>query len=881
MKAVRFILVLAALLLLAAVPLTSSSADADSEEHVIASDLVLTEDLTYGDNDTVIINDGVTVDVGAYTLTFGQNTKVYILASANISCAEGGSIVAGAGSSLVILGSALKSFTSDVTFTFDGTLVFTQTSAITVDVAFADDSTVLNVAWNTSTLAVTGFKMTQEIDTTDGNISRIIGFSYLEYTGTTYDGEELVSTKTVEVESSDPDSTITITIDYAGTLLDTSDDSSVIVISDLTSVTSSTTYASTGVVNTTVFSGLGPTTVSVATTRMATISTTADSMTVNKSSDAGSQFDMTLSTIEFSANVDIDKLLELMTQGITGTTPDWLQYLRFDAATAVIEDHEYGTSRTLTDLSLTINPNDSEERYLIVEATDGSDVYTLAATKVVIESYALSRDMILDLKTSDSSEMTISLSKTTDGVLAMKADVANVVLDIDSLDLKSLTMLYSRTGTMTIQHLLDNSDKISVDADSLSVDDDGDGAYDTVVGDLSAVLCVNTMNLYTLTANFGTLSASPVLNGTVSTLTVGTTSLYMEVSGSVAETLDFLLSGSHFTSDAHAEVQLTNAGFSLEYPLDNGAVAIQGEVMSMSSPPDATVLLSIDHSYYTGVTSLSGNMSFIGHSLTVGVDTSYTDPEGTLDAELVAMDGSGSFNFDFGTSSTEFSASLNVPWAFSLKYYGIDVDVTSGSAGLSLTHGTLDVEGFDISECGVLQLPFCLISNDFTMGFRFAMETSFLEVAKNGSDVPDISCTDVELSVRDLSVDLKRDSSLGIAMNRISLSYVNSEGKQVEDTLTRLNINKDLSGAEAGKGILEKAMYWVLPVSIAAIIIIIVMLQNLKQYRPELFKVNENSDEDHYGITVPDEDEPADWGDPSEGVPPEDGSAEEGGPGKD
>ncbi len=862
MRALRYLLVFAAALMVAAVPLLSSSADADSTAHVIEGTVTLTEDVSYADGDTVTFANNSVLDVGSHTLTLGENTKVYIPFSASIVCGDGGSIVAGTGSSLVILGTAIKSFQNEFTFSFDGTLVFTQTSLITVDVAFADDSTVLNVAWGTSTLAVTGFKMTQEIASTE-NISRTIGFSALEYEGAAYDGGELVSTKKVTVESSDPDSTVVATIHYNGTLEDVSDDSSDITIADLASVTSVTTYASTGVVNTTGLTGLGPTQISVATTRMANIVTTADSMVVSKTVGTEKESETTMTGVSFTADVDIDKLLELMQQGIEGTTPDWLQYLNFVADTAVIEDYKYGTSHTLSDVSLTINPNDLQDRYLLAEATEGSDVYTLTATKVEIESYAITRDLVLDLKTSSTNKMDVTVEKRTDSVLVMKTEVADAVLDIDSLELNSLAMLYSRTGTMSIQHLLDHSDEISAEADTVTVDSDGDGTADTTLTGLSAVLCENTIGLYTLTVKFDTLDTSPVLNGETVTIAIGKTSLYLEASGSVAECLDFLLSGSHFTSDAHAELQLTNAGFSLSYPLDNGTITVGSEVISSTSPPDVTLILSIDHSTYKDNTALAGTVSFIGYALEAEVQQTYTDPDGTLDAVLTAMDGSGSFEFEFGTG-IGFSASLNLPWSFALKYYGIDLEVVSASSGISLSHGSLDLDGFSTAESGVLDIPMRLFTDDFGAGFRLSLETGSLDVYRDGSTVPDISCTDLEISVRDVGMNLKRDVSLDLALNKITLAYVTSEGKQTEYNLERLNVNKDLSGAETGKGPLEAAMPFMLAVSIIAIIVLLFLLVRMRRAQPELFKMNENTDEEHYGIVPTDEDEPADWGDPSD-----------------
>lgn len=71
-----------------------------------------------------------------------------------------------------------------------------------------------------------------------------------------------------------------------------------------------------------------------------------------------------------------------------------------------------------------------------------------------MSSYTLTQDFVLDI---DCTVSTFALTVTSSGVTE-KATAAGIGLQTRGMDLKSLYLLYSRTGSLAIRHILDNSD---------------------------------------------------------------------------------------------------------------------------------------------------------------------------------------------------------------------------------------------------------------------------------------------------------------------------------------------------------------------------------------------------------------------------------------
>lgn len=788
-----------------------------------------TEDETYPEGSTIIIASGATVDVGSHTWTIGANSSVVFEGAAEIVCTTG-SVSVGADTSMTMFGTVIKGFTHDVSYTFDGTAVFSGTSSQTSPaISFADTGTVLCASWTDSRLEITDFQMFQEV--TGDDLSRIVGFSAFRHVGSVTEDEKLVSTKTIEIDPGETEKTVVGTIhlgegtaDISLGALDEIKITSYYTESDLTSMTS--------------MRQVTDATASIATTSMAHIVASAGGITVEKATGAVSDGSVAMTDVTIDTNVNIKTLFKLVLEGIEGTSPDWLEDLQMNAADCVIHDRSLGTTKTLTSLSLVIDYDAAD--YLTAVANDGDSRYTVTATTVVFTEFSINRHMELDLK---ATVQTLAAKKEVSGALSENMVFSDLDLDIVGLDVKTLYMLYSRTGTKAIQHLLDSSSRVDIKADTFTVDADGDGSADTTASAPSAVLCTNTLGLYTMTVGFTSLDASVPVNDTAMEIKLGRAGLYMESSGSLSECLDFLLSGSNFTADAHAEIRMNFADVSVTYPLENGTVKLLGTQSSATTPPDATLMLSMDHSKVLGTTSLTGKLSYIGHIFTAEVHKAYTDPSGSLDLLLRTRDGSASFDFRF-SDRIGFSVNLNLPWTMELQYYGISLQADAGVSNISLTHGGVAVDGFDITKTGVLNLPTVLSQQDFTLETRVAMEVSSLSVYTDSHTVLRTQLSDMELEVKKIGADIRHGVRADVALQKVSLSYVSSDGISVEKELGHLNLSKDLSGEVGGKGLLETVMVWVLAISVIASAVLVVLLVRLRLKEPELFMFNEHSGEE-------------------------------------
>ena len=94
-----------------------------------------------------------------------------------------------------------------------------------------------------------------------------------------------------------------------------------------------------------------------------------------------------------------------------------------------------------------------------------------------MSSFSLSQDFVLDIK----AELPSASLSIRDGDVVNVTALTDTDMGITGLDLKSLYLLYIRTGTLALQHLLDNSGSFNFSSDILTVDDDGDGTADVTV----------------------------------------------------------------------------------------------------------------------------------------------------------------------------------------------------------------------------------------------------------------------------------------------------------------------------------------------------------------------------------------------------------------
>ncbi len=285
--------------------------------------------------------------------------------------------------------------------------------------------------------------------------------------------------------------------------------------------------------------------------------------------------------------------------------------------------------------------------------------------------------------------------------------------------------------------------------------------------------------------------------------------------------------------------EVTVTSFTLSSPVGSGTATVSYTSTSASSP-DMTVALSMDHSMYSDTTTLSARIFTLGHTVTAQVHDTYTDPEGRLDVVLSLRDVTGSVTVEYG-GDTEFTANLSFPWTLDFYYYGIEFRTVATNTALSLTHGEIDIDGFDTASNGILEMPFYLTNSDFDLSFRVLADIPSFVVYTDEDATLHSSLTDLEAEVKKVSVELRRGDTLHIGLDEPFLSYIDSDGTYTEESLKHLDISKDLSGEEEGKTLLEKIMGWILVPCILETVALYFGITYLKFKKPELFKLQEMS----------------------------------------
>lgn len=174
-----------------------------------------------------------------------------------------------------------------------------------------------------------------------------------------------------------------------------------------------------------------------------------------------------------------------------------------------------------------VDPSADPDSYTTVSAVDGDITIVAASAKPVVKSYALSQDFVLDI------DCTISTASLTvrQGDAVTVSTLADTSLQTTRLDLKSLYLLYSRTGTLALQHILDNSGGFNFSSSTLTVDDGGDGEPEVTINSLISIMTKDARGIYTLTVSLTAMTANTMLEGRPTFVDLKGTSVYMESSG--------------------------------------------------------------------------------------------------------------------------------------------------------------------------------------------------------------------------------------------------------------------------------------------------------------------------------------------------------------
>lgn len=374
------------------------------------------------------------------------------------------------------------------------------------------------------------------------------------------------------------------------------------------------------------------------------------------------------------------------------------------------------------------------------------------------------------------------------------------------------------------------------------MDRDGGGSQDITATEPDVVICKDTRGLYTLTVQFAGITGEiPAKYGKIS-VEASRTMLFMESTENINESIDALIGGAHFTSDAHTGIQISNSGFGIVYKTDNGTLSVTSRKTSEVSPTTSSVVLTLDHLMSTGKTALKGKLSATGYGVLFGLVRQYADPQGSLEATFLATDMAGSFDLEFGDSIT-YSVNLSMPLSAELHYYGIDLAADIKNATMNLNRGNLTVDGFDRNTTGILQLPGLMLVSDYTSGFRASLELTDTVVYNQGKEFK--SYTDVSVESRQVNVDAKRNDRVALDLYDLRLDISRTDGtgllKEIDHLELDLNSVKD-AGSEP---MLDKVMSWAIIPCILFGLLLVLYLLRLRKRDPELFRFEEIPDHEH------------------------------------
>lgn len=264
---------------------------------------------------------------------------------------------------------------------------------------------------------------------------------------------------------------------------------------------------------------------------------------------------------------------------------------------------------------------------------------------------------------------------------------------------------------------------------------------------------------------------------------------------------------------------------------------IKGGKVSEISPTSATLSISLDHSMFTGQTVLSGRLSSAGYEIFAMLHKTYTDPDGMLDITAESQNASMSFDTTFDGNRIGYSVNMNMPFAFTFGYYGIDLSGTMKASSYGITHGSLSVDGFDVSEDAILSLPLALLTSNFSTEFRVGSDLS--EVVIYNQDEEFVSYTDITFDARKITADVDWSDKATLNLYEIRLDMCRTDGSELRKDLDHLTLVLDIKEEPSGKPLVDTVLEMALIPCLAIIAALAVVMLRLRKIRPDLFSFNE------------------------------------------
>ncbi len=414
----------------------------------------------------------------------------------------------------------------------------------------------------------------------------------------------------------------------------------------------------------------------------------------------------------------------------------------------------------------------------------------------------------------------------------VRMELTDLTADMSGFDIAAAYRIFIESGPLTAQQIIDCSDRMGAGASGVAVDIGADGDAELSAENAQISLGKNK-GQNSISFGFDGLRTMMEMKGGELEIQSGASEILLFSEGSLSECISAFLEGADFTSDTRAELHVSNETALIEYRTGKDYLTLSNGKLSERSPRFVTAVLSMEYSEYRDQTALTGKISSIGHSITVKDRSTVKGEDGIMYLTLRTEEISGGFEAAYG-KDIGFSANLYMPWSAEFSYYDVQFRVDCDESVVSLTNGSLSVDGYDHKKQGLLAVVPAIKSSDFSIESRVLMSSESLSVTGSDPERLISSYGNAEIDIKKVSADMKRGDTLSVTLEDLRLSVTDQDGKVTERTLKRLDITKDQSGAEPGKSWVEKNSLLLAAVFIAASVAMIaaLILHRSKNRRP-------------------------------------------------
>ena len=158
---------------------------------------------------------------------------------------------------------------------------------------------------------------------------------------------------------------------------------------------------------------------------------------------------------------------------------------------------------------------------------------------------------------------------------------------------------------------------------------------------------------------------------------------------------------------------------------------------------------------------------------------------------------------------------------------------------LGLTHGDLYIDGYDYTKEGIVSMFEKLSTNSFVLSCRASLAVESIVIFKDERKTVYDFYRDVELGIRELTIDVKVNESRIISLDKMQLYLVYSDDSILDRTINHLDVTKDLVEQKKDPTFLEEnANYFTIGFSAVSGLILLILIY-LRIKKPELFRFRE------------------------------------------